>query len=82
MNYATKPIITKVAEKKITIRNAAKLLNKSRRTIERYLQQYYAIGIQFIVHKNSGKYPVNKIADAVVDGYRNPPKNSEHLNCV
>jgi transposase len=61
----TVDIITKVAEKKITIRNAAKLLNKSRRTIERYLQQYYAIGIQFIVHKNSGKYPVNKIADAV-----------------
>src|SRR6266516_1781750 len=61
----TVDIITKVAEKKITIRNAAKLLNKSRRTIERYLQQYYAIGIQFIVHKNSGKYPINKIADSV-----------------
>lgn len=60
----TVDIITKVAEKKITIRNASKLLNKSRRTIERYLQRYYAIGIQFIVHKNSGKYPVNKIADA------------------
>src|SRR6185437_14727844 len=61
----TVDIITKVAEKKITIRNAAKLLNKSRRTIERYLQHYYALGIQFIVHKNSGKYPVNKIAEAV-----------------
>ncbi|WP_154661399.1 hypothetical protein [Budvicia aquatica] len=30
----------KVAERKITIANAAKLLNKSRRTIERYLQLY------------------------------------------
>lgn len=61
----TVDIITKVAEKKITIRNAARLLNKSRRSIERYLQQYYAIGIKFIVHKNSGKYPVNKISDSV-----------------
>ena len=33
-------IIAKVAEGKITTCNAAKLLNKSRRTIERYLQQY------------------------------------------
>ena len=41
----TVDIITKVAEKKITIRNAAKLLNKSRRTIERYLQQYYVLGV-------------------------------------
>ena len=42
----TVDIITKVAECKITIANAAKLLNKSRRTIERYLQQYHKIGIQ------------------------------------
>ena len=35
----TVDIIAKVAERKITIINAAKLLNKSRRTIERYLQK-------------------------------------------
>ena len=36
----TVDIIAKVAEGKINIINAAKLLNKSRRTIERYLQKY------------------------------------------
>ena len=40
----TVDIIAKVAERKITIVNAAKLLNKSRRTIERYLQKYQKIG--------------------------------------
>lgn len=33
-------IITKVAEGKISLNNAAKLLNKSKRTIERYLCKY------------------------------------------
>jgi transposase len=59
----TVDIITKVSEKKITICNAAKLLNKSRRTVERYLQQYYKVGIQFVVHGNTGKAPVNKTSD-------------------
>jgi transposase len=67
----TVDIITKVAERKITIFNAAKILNKSRRTIERYLQQYYAVGIQFIVHKNTGKYPANKISDLYKDNVQN-----------
>ena len=53
----TVDIITKVAERKITIANAAKLLNKSRRTIERYLQKYHKIGIQFVVHRNTEKWP-------------------------
>lgn len=61
----TVDIITKVAEGKITIDNAGKLLNKSRRTIERYLQQYQAIGIQFIIHKNTGKSPANKISNSI-----------------
>lgn len=61
----TVDIIAKVAEGKISIVNAAKLLNKSRRTIERYLQKYQKIGIQFVVHQNSGKSPANKISDAV-----------------
>lgn len=57
-------IITKVAEGKISMNNATKLLNKSRRTIERYLRKYYEVGIQFAIHKNSGKSPVNKIIAA------------------
>ncbi len=56
----TVDIVAKVAEGKIDIVNAAKLLNKSRRTVERYLQRYRQIGIQFIVHQNSGKAPSNK----------------------
>ena len=61
----TVDIIAKVAEGKITIINATKLLNKSRRTIERYLKKYQKVGIQFGVHQNSGRSPVNKISDAV-----------------
>ena len=40
----TVDVIAKVAERKITIANATKLLNKSRRTVERYLQRYRAKG--------------------------------------
>jgi transposase len=54
-------IIIKVSQGKITISNAAKLINRSRRTIERYLHQYQRFGIQFIIHGNTGKNPVNKI---------------------
>ncbi|MEE4164990.1 MAG: ISNCY family transposase, partial [Desulfocapsaceae bacterium] len=42
---------------------ATKLLNKSRRTIERYLQRFQQVGIQFIVHRNVGKSPANKTPD-------------------
>ena len=61
----TVDIIAKVAERKITIANAVKLLNKSRRTVERYLQQYQKIGIQFVVHRNTNKSPVNKTPDSL-----------------
>ena len=56
----TVDIIAKVVEGRITIANAAKLLSKSRRTIERYVKQYQQVGIQFAVHGNSGKAPTNK----------------------
>ena len=59
----TVDVITKVVEGKISINNATKLLNKSRRTIERYLQKYQQVGIQFIVHRNVGKSPANKTPD-------------------
>ena len=58
-------IIAKVAENRITAVNAAKLLNKSKRTIERYLQLYHKNGVQFVVHKNTGKTPANKIPDSI-----------------
>ena len=41
----TVDVIAKVAERKITIANATKLLNKSRRTVERYLQRYRSQGL-------------------------------------
>ena len=56
-------VITKVVEGKISINNASKLLNKSRRTIERYRQRFQQVGIQFIVHRNVGKSPANKKPD-------------------
>ena len=59
----TVDVIAKVAERKITIANATKLLNKSRRTVERYLQNYRSQGLQFIVHGNTGSEPVNKTPD-------------------
>jgi len=59
----TVDIIAKVAEGKIDVVNAAKVLNKSRRTIERYLQRYHKVSIQFVVHKNTGKVPANRSPD-------------------
>ena len=56
----TVDIIAKVVEGRITIGNAAKLLSKSRRTIERYVKRYQEVGIQFVIHGNSGKSPPNK----------------------
>ena len=44
----TVDIIAKVAEGKISICNATKILNKSRRTIETSVQPYQKIGLQSI----------------------------------
>jgi predicted DNA-binding transcriptional regulator YafY len=55
----TVDIIAKVVEGRITIANAAKLLCKSRRSIERYVKRYQQVGIQFAVHGNSGKSPLH-----------------------
>ncbi|MEZ8401274.1 helix-turn-helix domain-containing protein, partial [Vibrio splendidus] len=57
----TVDIIAKVALGKISITNASKLLNKSRRTIERYLRRYRSDGIRFVVHGNTGRAPANKM---------------------
>jgi len=61
----TVDVISKLAEGKIDVVNAAKLLNKSRRTLERYLKKYRQVGIQFVVHQNTGKSPSNKSCDEV-----------------
>ena len=61
----TVDIVAKVVEGKIDIVNAAKLLNKSRRTIERYLKKYRKVGIQFVVHQNTGKSPPNKACNEI-----------------
>ena len=61
----TVDVIAKVAERKITIANAVKLLNKSRRTIERYLKRYREVGIRFVVHGNTGNEPVNKTPNSL-----------------
>ena len=58
-------IIAKVVEGRITITNAAKLLSKSRRTIERYVKRYKQVGIQFVVHGNHGKSPANKTPTSI-----------------
>ena len=58
-------IISKVVEGKITIANAAKLLSKSRRTIERYVKRYQEVGIKFAVHGNSGNSPQNKTPTSI-----------------
>jgi transposase len=61
----TVDVISKVTQGKVSIINAAKLLNKSRRPIERYLQRYQQVGIQFIVHRNTGRAPANKTPDCL-----------------
>lgn len=61
----TVDVIAKVAQGKMSIFNASKLLNKSRRTIERYLHRYQKIGIQFAIHGNVGRTPANKIPDSL-----------------
>jgi transposase len=61
----TVDVIAKVAEGKMSMIDATKLLNKSRRTIERYLQRYQQVGIQFVVHRNTGRAPANKIPESL-----------------
>jgi len=59
----TVDVISKITQGKMSIINAAKLLNKSRRTVERYLHRYHKVGIQFVIHRNTGRSPVNKTSD-------------------
>tara|TARA_Y100000815_G_scaffold149537_2_gene135288 strand:- start:12498 stop:14051 length:1554 start_codon:yes stop_codon:yes gene_type:complete len=61
----TVDVIAKVADNKLSITSAVKLLNKSKRTVERYLKRYREIGIRFVVHGNTGNEPVNKTPDSL-----------------
>jgi len=58
----TVDIISKVSEGRMTVCSAIQLLQKSRRTIERYLQQYKTQGLKFVLHGNAGKNPINKLS--------------------
>ena len=61
----TVDIVAKLAEHKISVDNAAKILNKSKRTVERYLQKYRDMGVLFIVHGNTGNEPINKTPNTI-----------------
>ncbi len=45
-------VISKIDAKKITIKQAMQILNKSESTIFRYLKSYRATEIMFVKHKN------------------------------
>ena len=53
-------IISKVLDGKITINSATQLLQKSRRTVERYLGRYRKEVIRFVIHSNTGRAPSTK----------------------
>tara|TARA_B110000908_G_C10182248_1_gene416272 strand:+ start:102 stop:1250 length:1149 start_codon:yes stop_codon:yes gene_type:complete len=53
-------VIGKVDAKKITIKQAMQILNKSESTLFRYLKNYRECGVIFVKHKNTSKPPVNK----------------------
>lgn len=61
----TVDIISKVIDGRITINSATKLLNKSRRTVERYLSRHRKEGIRFVIHGNKGRAPANKIPESL-----------------
>ncbi|GIU52246.1 hypothetical protein TUM4438_44470 [Shewanella sairae] len=67
----TVDIICKVIDGRISITSATTLLNKSRRTVERYLNRYRKEGIRFVIHGNKGRSPVNKIANSLKEEVQN-----------
>ncbi|CAK2773286.1 hypothetical protein BCT19_16500 [Vibrio splendidus] len=61
----TVDIISKVLDGKITIDSDTQLLQKSRGTVERYLNSYRKEGIRFVIHGNTGRAPINKIPESL-----------------
>lgn len=53
-------IIEKVINKLISRSDAANILNVSERTIERYEAGFKSKGVQFFIHKNTHRSPINK----------------------
>jgi len=65
----TVDVIAKVAEGKISILNASKLLNKSSRAIERYLSRYKKMAFVFINTRSrtaQGQFQISKKQDKVI----------------
>jgi len=52
--------LQKISMRKMTIADGCVILNKSYRTIERYLSQYKKRGISSVIHGNKGRIPSNK----------------------
>jgi len=50
----------KVFDGRMTINNAAKILNRSRGAVERYVSRYRVQDIKFVAPGNTGKTLVNK----------------------
>ncbi len=71
-------IIAKVTQGNISIHNAGKLLNRSRRTIERYVAKYQKLGVKFIVHGNKGRAPVNKVSGTLKRNVQSLIKEKYH----
>lgn len=72
----TVDIISKVIDGKITINSATQLLQKSRRTVERYLRRYRKEGIRFVIHGNTGRPPINKMPDSLKKRFSASSKRS------
>ena len=72
-------IIAKVTRSEMSVLDAQKLLSKSKRTVERYIQRYKEEGVQFIIHKNTFRSPAHKIPNElrsqVQDLIRNKYRN-------
>lgn len=59
--------IKKIIDKEITIKDAMKILEQSRRNINRLVNKYKAEGEKGFVHKNKGKANANKIDKNIID---------------
>lgn len=58
-------VMFKVTKGELKIKEAALLLNKSERSLARYLKDFKERGIKFIHHKNTNQKPKNKIPEEI-----------------
>ena len=72
-------VIVKVHEGKVSIKNASKLLRKSQRTVERYLQKYRKEGITFVFYTPRAlDLGTCSVTNA---GHYSPAGNSDRISC-